>query len=234
MGGIDAGAVAIGAMGDPEGQRVGFAILAPLPAGNLHRTAEIIEKRSAPVFELGFAHARPAETFRLAQRLGKDRRAAEIVKLGHGDIARRGCRGQHERDRGNRHGRCYRAGQLQRRDHEGSHPVSLSPELGVFPGSGKGARWTKPRGWGDTTFRRILHRSDTQDDCLWNERAPSAAFYPAGRRCRQTDEGAPEGMPCLCGRPLIRPFGPPSPRGEKGSSDAELVAHAVPPGAEHG
>ncbi|RFB97912.1 hypothetical protein B5K08_05005 [Rhizobium leguminosarum bv. trifolii] len=63
-----------------------------------------------------------------------------------------------------------------------------------------------------------------------DEAMPRFPFAPAGRRCRQADEGASDdrsealsgkrramnGVPC---GPLIRPFGPPSPRwGEEGAS----------------
>ena len=43
-------------------------------------------------------------------------------------------------------------------------------------------------------------------------------FSPAGRRVRSTqrDEGAPHGKTCPFGLPLIRPFGPLSPRGGEG------------------
>ncbi|RFB93467.1 hypothetical protein B5K08_12520 [Rhizobium leguminosarum bv. trifolii] len=72
-------------------------------------------------------------------------------------------------------------------------------------------------------FLPIVWSSKGQGEAL-----PRIPFSPAGRRCRQADEGAERqsrecaalkqrakmtGVPC---GPLIRPFGPPSPRWGEG------------------
>ncbi len=70
---------------------------------------------------------------------------------------------------------------------------------------------------------------------VWNEPSRHSPFSPRGEGAGRRMRGTPEAKDGMRGEaPLIRPFGPPSPRGEKETGGAPLTRIATMPGRAEG